>query len=138
MYSIRNEENVKPDLDMIIRVVDELNQKFDPTESYHHSTTGSEMFEFTFQSDNIRREAWVITFFGHVVVSGSEFGLDYTECQEENYLTLEIKNEKKIFMLAVNATINYINKFISLVALSGASEQNKQKWISMLKKGIEE
>lgn len=138
MYSIRREENVKPNLDMIIRVVDELNQKFDPTESYHHSASGSEMFEFKFQSDNIRREAWAITFFGHVVVSGSELGLDYSECQEEEYLTLETKNEKKIFMLAVNSTINYISKFINLMALSGASEQNKQKWISMLKKGIEE
>lgn len=138
MYSIRRGENITPDFDMKDRIIDKLNQMFDPTELYHHSTPGTEMFEFKFQSDNIRREAWAITFFDHVVVSGSEFGLDYSECQEEGYITLETKNEKKIFMLAVNATIDYISKFINLVALSGASEQNKQKWISMLKKGVEE
>jgi len=137
MYSIRRNENVKPDFEMINRIVDELNEKFDPTESYHHSSAEKEMFEFTYQTDNIRREAWAITFMGHVVVSGSEFGLDYSECQEENYITLETKNERKIFMLAVNGTINYITSFVELVALSGASEQNKHKWASLLENGIE-
>ena len=137
MYSISRNENIKPDLDMIQRVVDKLNEKFDPTESYHHSNSETEMFEFTFKTDNVRREAWAITFLGHTVVGGSEFGLDYSECQEKEYITLETKNETKIFMLAVNGTINYISRFIELVSLSGSSNQNKQKWIQMLQRGLE-
>lgn len=110
MYSISRDENITPDFNMIHRVVDQLNEKFDPTQAYHHSSSEAEMFEFTYKTDNVRREAWAITFLGHVVVGGSEFGLDYSECQEDNYITLETKNERKIFMLAVNETINYINK----------------------------
>lgn len=73
---------------------------------------------------------------GQTIISGGEFGLDYSECQDESYLTLESRNEQKIFMLAVNGTINHIDKLIQYVALSDTSNQNKQKWIGELKKGI--
>ena len=88
MYSISRDENIVPDFNMIHRVVDQLNEKFDPTQAYHHSSSEAEMFEFTYKTDNVRREAWAITFLGHVVVGGNEFGLDYSECQEDNYITL--------------------------------------------------
>ena len=84
----------------------------------------------------MKREAWSITFLGQTVISGSEFGLDYSECQEESYLTLESRNEQKIFMLAVNGAINHIDKLIQYMAISDTSNQNKQKWIGELKKNI--
>ncbi len=139
MYSISKGETIIPDLEMVERIIDKLNSKFDPHDAYHHSDSVSEMFEFQLKTDDKRREAWQIVFMGtHTVVSGSFFGYDYSDCQEEEYITLEAKNERKIFMLAVNETINVITKFIEYIALSDASEQNKQKWISILKKGLEE
>mgnify|MGYP003094249990 CR=1 FL=1 len=136
MYSISEKKFIQPDMEMVGRIIDKLNEKFDPTESYHHSSADTEMFEFHYQTDGMKREAWGITFLGQTVISGSEFGLDYSECQEESYLTLESRNEQKIFMLAVNGAINHIDKLIQYVALSDTSNQNKQKWIGELKKGI--
>lgn len=136
MYSISKKKFIQPDMEMVSRIIDKLNEKFDPTESYHHSNVDTEMFEFHYQTDGMKREAWSITFLGQTVISGSEFGLDYSECQEESYLTLESRNEQKIFMLAVNGVINHIDKLIQYVALSDTSNQNKQKWIGELKKGI--
>ncbi len=139
MYSMNRKEVIKPDFEMMERIIGELNEKFDPKEMYHHSSNRTEMFEFQFKSDDKRREAWQIVFMGvHTVLSGGQFGFDYEDCQEEEYLTLEAKNERKILMLAVNGTINIIDNFISYVAFSDASVFNKQKWISTIKKSMEE
>lgn len=137
MYSIYRGETIISDTEMITRVVDRLNDKFDSKEVYHHGSSDSEMFEFHMRIDNIRREAWEITFMGHTVISGSDYGLDYEGCQEEDYITLEPKNEEKIFILAVTNTINYIENFIRLVAISDASNKNKEKWIDILKDGLQ-
>ena len=136
MYSMQRKEFVNPDMEMALRIVDKLNEKFDPTELFHHGNS-KEMFEFHYQSDGMKREAWSITFLGRTVISGGEFGLDYSECQDESYLTLESRNEQKIFMLAVSNAVKYIDNFVQYVALSDTSIQNKQKWIDMLKKGME-
>lgn len=139
MFSVGRRENIKPDLEMVERIIDGLNTKFDPQDLYHHSNNESEMFEFQMKTDDKRREAWQIVFMGHyTVASGSFFGYDYSDCQEEEYITLEAKNERKIFMLAVNGAIEVITNFIQYVAFSDASEQNKRKWIETLKKGLEE
>lgn len=139
MYLISKGKMVIPDLEMVERIIDELNSKFDPQDAYHHSNADSEMFEFQLKTDDKRREAWQIVFMGvYTVASGSFFGYDYSDCQEEEYITLESKNERKILMLAVAETINVITKFIEYVALSNASEQNKQNWINILKRGLEE
>ena len=139
MYSISRQEVIKPDLEMVERIIDKLNSKFDPHDAYHHSNAESEMFEFQMKTDDKRREAWQIVFMGtHTVASGSYFGFDYSDCQEEEYITLEAKNERKIFMLAVTNTINVITKFIEFISLSDTSYQNKQRWIDTLKKGLED
>lgn len=139
MYSISKGKVIMPDLEMVERIIDELNSKFDPQDAYHHSNADSEMFEFQLKTDDKRREAWQIVFMGvYTVASGSFFGYDYSDCQEEEYITLESKNERKILMLAVAETINVITKFIEYAALSNASEQNKQNWINILKRGLEE
>lgn len=139
MYLISKGKVIMPDLEMVERIIDELNSKFDPHDAYHHSNADSEMFEFQLKTDDKRREAWQIVFMGvYTVASGSFFGYDYSDCQEEEYITLESKNERKILMLAVVETINVITKFIEYAALSNASEQNKQNWINILKRGLEE
>lgn len=89
MYSISRKEFINPDMEMVGRIIDKLNEKFDPTETHHHSNADSEMFEFHYKTDGMKREAWSITFMGHTIISGGEFGLDYSECQDESYLTLE-------------------------------------------------
>lgn len=137
MYSIAREEFIQPDIEMVHRIIERLNEKFDPTESYHHSNSDTEMFEFHFKTDGMRREAWEITFLGKTVVSGGSFGLDYSECQDDSYLTLESKNEQKIFMLAVNGAVDVINKFIQYTSLSDTSAMNKRKWMETIKKSIE-
>lgn len=139
MYSINRQETINPDFDMINRIVDKLNSKFDPNDAYHHSNAESEMFEFQMKIDDKRREAWQIVFMGHhTVASGSFFGFDYSDCQEEEYITLEEKNERKIYMLAVSNTVNVITKFIEFISMSDTSYQNKKKWIDTLKKCLED
>ena len=96
MYSISRKEFINPDMEMVGRIIDKLNEKFDPTETHHHSNADSEMFEFHYKTDGMKREAWSITFMGHTIISGGEFGLDYSECQDESYLTLESRNEQTI------------------------------------------
>lgn len=104
MYSINRQETINPDFDMINRIVDKLNSKFDPNDAYHHSNAESEMFEFQMKIDDKRREAWQIVFMGHhTVASGSFFGFDYSDCQEEEYITLEGKNERKIYIMIVTS-----------------------------------
>ena len=137
MYSISKKKFIQPDMEMVSRIIDRLNEKFDATESYHHSSVDTEMFEFHYQTDGMKREAWSITFMGHTVISGGEFGLDYSECQDESYLTLESHNEQKIFMLAVSNAVNYISKMIDYIALSDTSDQNKKRWFETIKKNIE-
>ena len=127
MYSINRQETINPDFDMINRIVDKLNSKFDPNDAYQ------------MKIDDKRREAWQIVFMGHhTVASGSFFGFDYSDCQEEEYITLEGKNERKIYMLAVSNTVNVITKFIEFISMSDTSYQNKKKWIDTLKKGLED
>ena len=125
MYSISRKEFINPDMEMVGRIIDKLNEKFDPTETHHHSNADSEMFEFHYKTDGMKREAWSITFMGQTIIS------------DESYLTLESRNEQKIFMLAVNNTIQHIDKLVNYVALSDTSDYNKQKWIGTLKKSIE-
>lgn len=139
MYFSRINKNVMPDFEMVERIIKELNEKFDPCGMYYMNNIESKIFEFQYKTDDRRREAWQIVFMGiHTVVSGAFLGLDYADCQDEEYLTLETKNEKKILMLAVNETINIIDKFMSCIACSCTSEANKQKWIEVLKKGLRE
>ena len=83
MYSISRKEFINPDMEMVGRIIDKLNEKFDPTETHHHSNADSEMFEFHYKTDGMKREAWSITFMGQTIISGGEFGLDYSECQDE-------------------------------------------------------
>ena len=51
MYSINRQETINPDFDMINRIVDKLNSKFDPNDAYHHSNAETEMFEFQMKID---------------------------------------------------------------------------------------
>ena len=135
MYSMQRKEFVHPDMEMVGRVLDALNEKFDPTEVYHHKHS-TEMFECHIRTDGMKREEWEITFLGKRVLTGGEFGIDYSECQDEKYLTLETHNEQKILMLATNGAINYISDMMQYFAFSNASNQNKQKWADILKKGL--
>lgn len=73
MYSINRQETINPDFDMINRIVDKLNSKFDPNDAYHHSNAESEMFEFQMKIDDKRREAWQIVFMGHHTVASGSF-----------------------------------------------------------------
>lgn len=137
MYSVELQREVKPDMDMVERIIKKLNEKFDPNDMYHHSSAATEMFEFQYHTDSHKREAWQIVFMGHyTVVSGGSFGLDYDDCFNEDYLFLNAKNERKIFMLAVNGAITVISNMMKFMAFSDVSEKNKQEWIDTLKKGI--
>lgn len=139
MLSMSRRENIMPDMEMVERIIEELNAKFDPVDLWHHSTNNSEMFEFEMKTDNNRREAWHIVFMGcYTVASGGYLGYDYSDCQEEEYITLEAKNETKILMLATNGAINVINHIVEYMARSNVSNQNKQKWSDMFKNGIQE
>ena len=137
MYSVKSQKEIKPDLEMMERVIKRLNEKFDPNDMYHHSSAATEMFEFQYHKDSHKREAWQIVFMGYyTVVSGGLFGLDYDDCFNEDYLFLDAKNERKIFMLAVNGAVGVISDMIKFMAYSDVSENNKQMWIDTLKEGI--
>ena len=57
MYSISRKEFINPDMEMVGRIIDKLNEKFDPTETHHHSNADSEMFEFHYKTDGMKRGA---------------------------------------------------------------------------------
>ena len=69
--------------------------------------------------------------------TGGIYGNDYEDCQDEDYVTLEPKNEQKIFMLAVSGTIGFIKNFMTLVSFMDVSEKNMMEWIEILKKGLD-
>lgn len=129
--------NYTPDVAMLERIVSKLNDKFDPNEIYHHTTGGEEMFEGVYQVTKDDKESWYISFMGNVVFTGGMISVDYEECQDKDYVTLEKKNENKIFMLAVSSTISYIKDFITLVSLMDVSKKNMNEWVDILKKGLD-
>lgn len=138
MYSVELQKEVKPDMDMVERIIKKLNEKFDPNDMYHHSSATTEMFEFQYHTDSHKHEAWQIVFMGnYTVVSGSGFGLDYDTCYDEDYLYLDAKNETKIYMLAVNGAINVISNLMKYMAYADISKKNKELWIETLQNGME-
>lgn len=129
--------NYTPDVEMLERIVTKLNGKFDPHDVFHHSSNDMEMFEGEYNVTSDDMESWCIKFMGKVVFYGGIYGNDYSDCQDEDYITLEPKNEQKIFMLAVSGTIDYIKNFMTLVSFMDVSEKNMTEWIDILKKGLD-
>ena len=137
IMKIKSVGEYQPDINVGVRIVEELNNKFDTHDLWHHSHD-KELFELKYQSDRSDKEAWAIEFMGIPVISGGDFGLDYEDCQEENYVALTEKNERKIFMLAVANTVKQIEFLITLFANSDASPQNKQYWLQIMKDAAED
>lgn len=142
MYLYEEKKNVYPDFEMIERIVEKLNEKFDPHNAYDDDTVDSKMFEFQYKTDSKDREAWRIVFMGTFpVVSGSLFGLDYYDyegCQDGDYISLESKNELKIQMLAESKAINIIKKIVTLISVSNISKSNKEDIYKIVSKNCHE
>lgn len=135
-YSIIKEKNINPDFNMIDRILLKLNSIFDNYELFHHSSN-SEMFEFTYQKNDLKTEAWQITFLGQTVVSGGEFGLCYDDFYEDDYLFLIQENEGIIYNKAYNGAIEYISKLLEYVSFANISREYKDNWINIINNGIE-
>jgi hypothetical protein len=135
-WSIIKGQNINPDFEMIDKVLSTLNSVFDAYDFFHHSSNG-EMFEFTYQKDDFRREAWQITFMGKSVVSGGMFGLDYEDFYEDDYLFLNKENEEKIYNHAYNNAVEYISKTLQYVAFANISKEIKLNWINIINTGID-
>lgn len=129
--------NYTPDVEMLERIVTKLNGKFDPHDVFHHSSADAEMFEGEYNVTSDDKESWCIKFMGNVIFYGGICGAFYSDCQDDEYVTLEPKNEQKIFMLAVSGTIDYIKNFMTLVSFMDVSEKNMTEWIDILKKGLD-
>jgi len=134
-WNVVKGKNINPDFEMVDEILKKLNGVFDTYDIFHHSSN-SEMFEFTYQKDDSRREAWQITFMGNSVVSGGMFGLDYEDCYEDDYLFLIKENEEKIYSHAYDGTINYISKILQYVAFADIEKENKETWINIINDGI--
>lgn len=123
-----------PDFEMVNRVLFRLNEQFDPDELFKCNIENeTEMFVFHYSTDNEIREKWEIRFLGSVVAIGGEYGLDYSEKMDDNYLSLERENEEIIFNIAYERTMHIIEFFMKLIGHSDISEFTKQKWIKLLK-----
>lgn len=129
--------NYTPDVAMLERVITKLNEKFDPHDVFHHQANNIEMFEGEYNVTSDDLESWCIKFMGNIIFTGGIYGNDYEDCQDEDYVTLEPKNEQKIFMLAVSGTIGFIKNFMTLVSFMDVSEKNMTEWIEILKKGLD-
>lgn len=134
---IKSVGEYQPDINVGVRIVEALNDKFDPLNLWHHSHENN-LFELKYQSDRFDREAWAIEFMGMLVVSGGSFGLEYETCQEDTYIALTEKNERKIYILAVANTVKRIEFLITLFANSDASAKNKQCWLNIMKDAVGE
>ena len=119
-------------------IVEELNSKFDPENMFHYSFNGNKMFEGHYHTGGVLAEAWEIKFLGFNVFTGGSSGNGMNECQSEDYVTLESKNKRKIYMIAVSNTIKMIENLVTFFAHSNASYKNKNEWITIMKKGIED
>jgi len=129
--------NYEHKIRMLQEIVDELNGKFDPFDLYHHKQNGGdEMFEGHYSTSGTKGEKWNITFMGIPVITGGDLD-EMSEVWEDNYIRLEEKNRMKISILAESNTVCVIRDLITLFANSAASVKNKNEWLSIMKKGIE-
>ena len=138
MWSISEQRHILPDLEVANNIINKLNEKFDSRDIYHHSSNQKEMFEFIYSLDSSKREAWEITFLGYCVASGGGhgFGRDYEDCCEDDYMHMNIENEKVIYEMAYNGVIELISKLITIISYSDIGDEQKKKWLLTLSKNI--
>lgn len=121
---------------MLERIVTKLNTKFDPHDIFGCGSPDAKMFEGEYNVTSDDKEMWRIKFFGSTIFYGGVSGCSYGDCQDENYITLEPKNEQKIYMLVVSSTIEFIKNFMNIVSFMDVSEKNMTEWIEILKGGL--
>lgn len=132
------ERNYKPDVEVLERIVEKLNKKFDPYDSYGVLVSPNrKMFEGVYAVAGSEMEAWSITCCKVSIFSGGKKPA-YKSCQEEGYITLEAKNERAVYLLAESAAINHIKSMMKIVSLMNVSNKNKLEWIDILKSNLEE
>ena len=136
-WSIIKQKNINPNFEMIDNVLKRLNGMFDSRDVYHHSAFRSEMFEFTYQKDDCKREAWEITFMGKTVACGGGFGLDYDSFYDEDYVFLTKENEEFIYKMAYDGAIETISNNLFFISYSDVPKEEKNKWIDIIKNGID-
>lgn len=133
-WHMLKQKNIQPDFEMVDNILKKLNGVFDAYDFYHHSNTEHEMFEFTYQKDDYRREAWQITFMGKTVASGGDFGLD--DFYEDDYVFLIKENAEKIYNCAYHGAIDYVVNILKYVSYSEISKDFKEDWINTINNGI--
>ena len=138
MWSINRQERITPNIEMIEQIINKLNCDFDSYDIYHHSSSSTEMFEFTFKSDSSKRERWEITFLGKCVASGGggTWGADYEDCYEDDYITLTEDNKDKIYEMSYNGAIGVITDLLRMVSYANIDKKHKENWIDLIQKGI--
>lgn len=135
-WSKLKQRDIQPDFEMIDNILKKLNGVFDAYDFYHHASVGHEMFEFTYQKDDYRREAWQITFMGKTVASGGTFGLDYDDFYEDDYVFLINENADLIFNQAHDGAIGHVTTILQYVSVSEIPKESKQNWITIINNGI--
>ena len=134
-----NGESVMAKIEVLERIVDKLNQKFDTENLFQSSGNRSrKMFEGVYHTCGSGMECWSIKFMNQTVFTGGNSEDDMNECLTDGYVDLNEKNENKIYMLTVGNVIKVIEQFMYCLACADISEKNRTKWISALKKGISE
>lgn len=139
MWSIAKQKFVNADMEMVGRIIDKLNEIFDPFDYHHHSSNG-ELFEFVFSTDRSKHEAWEITFKGLCVASGGGncWGRDYDDFYEDDYIELSAENEEKILKMAKENTIGIIGSFLKIGTMADLPQSTKEDWKEMIDKDIEQ
>lgn len=137
MWSIKKQKNIEPDFNVANNIIKRLNAEFDPLDYYHHSHSLEEMFEFKYTINNHRSEAWEIRFMNFCVANGGggEWGLDYEDSYEEDYIFLKKENEEKIYNIAKNNAIQTISQILKYVSFSDIDENEKNNWINIINEG---
>lgn len=134
-----NGESVMAKIEVLERIVDELNQKFDTENLFQSSGNRSrKMFEGVYRTCGSGMECWSIKFMNQTVFTGGNSEEDMNECLTDGYVDLNEKNKNKIYMLTVGNVIKVIEQFMYCLACADISEKNRIKWSSILKKGISE
>ena len=126
-------------IDVLERIVDKLNQKFDTENLFQSSGNRSrKMFEGVYHTCGSGMECWSIKLMNQTVFTGGNSEDDMNECLTDGYVDLNEKNEDKIYMLTVANAVKVIEQFIYCLACADLSSRNKAQWSSILKKGIDE
>lgn len=140
MWSVKHQKEILPNIEMVSRIIFNLNDRFDSCEIFHHQHE-EEIFEFEYKIIDKKSECWNIKFLDKIVCNGvgEDFPSYYGDSHDldDDYLFLIEDNEDEIYNICCKNTIQIIEQFLCIIKNSFAYDDGDIKNYEIEKKIVD-